>query len=286
MANIQLEAFGELFISQNAILRFKNHDYFCPFDSSIEICDKPTRGTLRYGNCSAKVGDNKRIICPRRFYENNYRILKEIKEFIWKNKKRVDCYDELAVNVRTPEGDSFHYGNLDWIIVDRSNMDDFCGIEIQTDATTGTGKFKKGIEDLLSENLSSHYGFGLNTLASFKGFLPQFIFKGQLFEDWKRPYCAVIQDELWNKFIKKFRIRYKKISSYTNETFLFFVYNFEQIPLKNKYRIGNPTVYSTRWIDLLFSFSVESDLLLDLEDIKTRIESKISTKQPIVSFLK
>ncbi|KPK90741.1 hypothetical protein AMJ80_08045 [bacterium SM23_31] len=284
MANIQLEAFGEPFESQNAIDRFRNNNYLCPFDNRVEKCDKPNRGSLRYGNCSAKVGDNKRIICPRRFYENNYRILKEIKEFIWQNGNTIDCYDELGVNVRTSEGDSFHYGNLDWILVDRSNIKDFCGIEIQTDATTGTGKFKNGIEDLLRGNLSSHYSFGLNTLASFKGFLPQFIFKGQLFDDWKRPYCAVIQDELWEKFIRKFRIRYKEISNYTTETFLFFVYNLDYSNSRNKYKIGSPTVYSTRWIDLLFSFSVESDLLLDLEDIKTKIENKINSKDPIVSF--
>ena len=247
MGNIQLEAFGELFHSQNAIDRFENKNYACPFDNRIVQCDKPNRGSLRYGNCSAQVGNNKRIICPRRFYEDNYRILKEIKEFIWQNGDQIDCYDELGVNIRTSEGDSFHYGNLDWILVNQTNSKDFCGIEIQTDSTTGTGQFKNGIEDLLNKNLSDNYKFGLNTLASFKGFLPQFIFKGQLFDDWKKPYCAVIQDEFWEKFIRKFRIRYKEITKYSTETFLFFVYNFEFSNASKKYRFGSPKIYSTPW---------------------------------------
>lgn len=230
MGNIQLEAFGELFQSQNAINRYKKKNYSCPFDKRIKTCDKPNRGQLKYGNCSAKVGHYKRIICPRRFYENNFKILKDIKNFIWQNGDTVDCYDELGVNIRTAEGDSFHYGNLDWILVNQEKTSDFCGVEIQTDSTTGTGQFKTGIDDLLSGKLSESYAFGLNTLASFKGFLPQFIFKGQLFDDWKRPYCAVIQDELWDKFIKKFRIRYKEIKRFTTETFLFFVYSLESIP--------------------------------------------------------
>jgi len=284
MGNIQLEAFGELFQSQNAIERYIKKNYSCPYDNRIASCDKPNRGQIRYGNCSAKVGHHKRIICPRRFYENNFRILKDIKYFIWQNGDTVDCYDELSVNIRTAEGDSFHYGNLDWILVNREFISDFCGVEIQTDSTTGTGQFKNGIDDLLSGKLSENYAFGLNTLASFKGFLPQFIFKGQLFDDWKRPYCAVLQDELWEKFIKKFRIRYKEIELFTTETFLFFVYSLEFDPTANKYKLGSPKIYSTRWIDLLFSFSVESDLLIDLDDIRKRIENKISRNNPIITI--
>ncbi len=285
MANIQLEAFGELFQSNNALVRFQNKNYSCPFDNRIDQCNKPNRGSLRYGNCSAKVGDYNRIICPRRFYVNNYRILQEIKNFIWNDGISIDCYDELGLNIRTSEGDSFHYGNLDWILINQNCSKDFCGIEIQTDATTGTGKFKQGITDLLNNNLSDSYSFGLNTLASFKGFLPQFIFKGQLFDDWKKPYCAVMQDELWYKFIRKFRIRYKEITSYSTETFMFFIYSFNYNSSTNRYDIENLRVFSTRWIDLLFSFSVESDLLLDLNDIRSRIERRIDTKDPIISFV-
>ncbi|MBL7075539.1 hypothetical protein ISS37_09920 [candidate division KSB1 bacterium] len=284
MGNVQLEAFGELFQSQNSINRLRNNDFVCPFDNRIDICNKPNRGSLKYGNCSAQVGKSKRIICPRRFYESNYQILKETKNFLWPDDINIDCYDELGINIRTSNGDSFHYGNIDWVLVNRQNSSDFCGIEIQTDSTTGTGAFRKGIKDLLNGNLTDNYKFGLNTLASFKGFLPQFIFKGQLFDDWKRPYCAVIQDELWEKFIKKFRIRYKEITTYSTETFLFFVYSLEYNPTENKYHIGSHKIYATRWIDLLFSFSVEKKFLLDLDDIKRRIQKKMKRRQPIITF--
>lgn len=284
MANIQLEAFGELFQSEIAKQRFQTRNYSCPFDIRISTCDKPNKGDLRYGNCSAQAGDAKRIICPRRFYEGNYRILKDIKEFIWQDNITVNCYDELKIKSRTIDNESFDYGSLDWILVNRNNNSDFCGVEIQTDATTGTGEFKRGIEEFLNNNLADSYQFGLNTLASFKGFLPQFIFKGQLFDDWKRPYCAVMQDELWVKFKEKFRIRYREISSYTTETFLFFVYSLEFDTQNNRYKIGNYKVYASRWIDLLFSFSVESKLLLDLNDIKSHIERKIERYSPIISI--
>lgn len=282
MSNVQLEAFGELFNSNGGKNRYLQRIYNCPFDSRIIKCDKPNTGTIKYGNCSAQVGTNKRIICPRRFYENNFNILKDIKNFIWGRKPKIDCYDEMGIRVKTDEGETFHYGNLDWLLVKKGYIEDFCGVEIQTDATTGTGAFAKAIEDLKHNKLRSSYNFGLNTLASFKGFLPQFIFKGQLFDDWKKPYCAVFQDELFDKFVKKFRIRYREINNYNTETFLFFIYELLLNSTNNRYGIKLKKVYSSRWIDLLFSFSVESDLLIDFTEIKNKIQNKISSSSPIL----
>jgi hypothetical protein len=284
MAKTQLEAFGEIFNSKGAIQRFRNRNYACPFDRRISDCDKPNRGPLKYGNCSAEVGNQKRIICPRRFYENNYKILRQIKSFIWGEDTIINGYYELNIQMRTADGDKFHYGNLDWVLVNNDNHGDFCGVEIQTDSTTGTGAFKTAIDDLLNNNLRTTYNFGLNTLASFKGFLPQFIFKGQLFDDWKKPYIAVIQDELWLKFKSKFRIRYKPITKYTSETFLFFVYSLVFNVQSGKYELSNPQVYSSRWIDLLFSFSVENELLVDLNGAVQRIEKKIDNIEPFITM--
>lgn len=282
MSNVQLEAFGEPFNSEKAKERFRKKHFECPFDKRIELCNKPNKGELRYGNCSAKVGQNNRIICPKRFYEDNFKILRQVKNFIWDEKASLEAYDELSLRTETSEGDSFHYGNIDWILVNPADCNDFCGIEVQTDATTGTGKFSEGIKDLMNGTLKDSYNFGLNTLATFKGFLTQFIFKGQLFDDWKKPYIAIIQDELWDKFINKFRIRFKEIDQYTTETFIFFVNSLEYDNAANKYFSGTPRIYSTRWIDLLFSFSVESDLLFDLSRMLEKIENKVSRNSPII----
>lgn len=316
MANIQLEAFGELFTSTTAIQRFREEDYSCPFDSRISICDKPNKGNLRYGNCSAQVGHYKRIICPRRFYHGNYRILREVRDFIWGRERPADAYDEVKLQTRTSTGDSFSYGSLDWMLVSQNidesfdnaqktmgytqkadkkgeesresnitdNEIDLIGVEIQTDATTGTGKFREAIKDLLSNNLQSHYAFGLNTLASFKGFLPQFIFKGQLFDDWKKPYVAVIQDELWDAFKLKFRIRYREVENYTTETFLFFVYKLELNSIKNKYEIQLDKVYTSRWVDFLFAFAVKNELLIDYSTAESIVREKMRRYSPRITL--
>lgn len=285
MANIQLEAFGEIFNSNIAINKFRNREYSCPFDSRIPKCDKPNRGPIRYGSCIAKVGTNKRIICPRRFYQGNYKVLRDIRDFIWGDKP-AKAYDEVGFQKETQEGDKFYYGNMDWIIVPQGDNKDseFIGVEIQADSTTGTGKFKEGIDDLLSNSLQEHYAFGLNTLASFKGFLPQFIFKGQLFDDWKKPYVAVIQDELWNAFKSKFRIRYREITDYSTETFLFFVYKIELNSITNRYEIQLSNIYTSRWIDFLFAFAVENELLINYDEALSKIRRKISRSHPKITF--
>ena len=80
--------------------------------------------------------------------------------------------------------DRFDYGNLDWVLTPVDDPNRFIGIAIQSDAVaTGTGSLGVAIQDLLNDTLlKDSYTFGLNTPSSFKGFLPQFIFKGQLFD--------------------------------------------------------------------------------------------------------
>ncbi len=178
--------------------------------------------------------------------------------------------------------DKFDYGNLDWIMTDCEDADRFIGVEIQSDSTTGTGSFADAIDDLLNNRLQESYTFGLNTMASFKGFLPQFIFKGQLFDEWKMPYVAVMQDELWEKFVSKFRIQSHMIDKYTTETFLFFIYSLKKS--NDGYHIIMNKVMATRWVDLLLSFAVDGKLLINYNEVKEIIKRKIDKYEPISTF--
>ncbi len=281
MTNRQLEAFGEKFDSDVAKARFRNRDYGCPFDRRIVQCDKPNRTASKYGNCSACLGDRNRIICPRRFYEDDYKILHEIRDFIWGSEVQTDARNEVKLAKKT-DNERFDYGNLDWILTPVRDPNRFIGVEIQSDATTGTGSFATAIDDLLNDRLKKSYTFGLNTLASFKGFLPQFIFKGQLFDEWKMPYIAVMQDELWEQFTSKFKIQTHEIKSYSTETFMFFLYSL--VEEDKRYRIRRKKIMATRWVDLLFSFAVDGNLLINYEDAKKIIGAKINKSDPVSTF--
>lgn len=282
MTKRQLEAFGEIFNSKESKKRFQAGNYLCPFDKRIDSCDKPNRSKQKYGNCSACLGDKNRIICPRRFYENDYQVLRDIRNFIWGEQTQIDAYDEVKLS-KTMKSERFDYGNLDWVLTSCVNQDKFIGVEVQSDATTGTGSFKDAINDLLNDTLKEDYRFGLNTLASFKGFLPQFIFKGQLFDEWKMPYVAVMQDELWEQFISKFRLQAHQIDEYSTETFLFFIYSLKKSN-GGKFHVQKKKVMATRWVDLLFSFAVDGKMLINYKEARKIIKTKIEGYAPISTF--
>ena len=96
-----LEVFGERFGNAESRRRFLEEDYGCPFDRHIEKCVKPNNRSNKTGSCSLQRGDQTRIICPHRFYEESHRILGEVRDFIWGASIEARAYPEIGL--------SFHY---------------------------------------------------------------------------------------------------------------------------------------------------------------------------------
>ena len=277
-----LEMFGAVYGSDESRRRFKESDFACPFDPGFKngLCDKDIRGANmpnQSGNCSIIDQKGTHIICPRRFYEDNYRILHEVRDFIWGDSPAL-VYQELKL-----KGPSVGYGfgSLDWLIIRKGSINDFIGVEFQSNATTGTGGVGRAIRDLLEGSPGRGYGVGANSLDTIKRFMTQFIFKGQLFDDWKMPYVAVIQDRLWKVMENKFRIRSRAVTKYGGETFMFFIYALERDG--TAYSLRRIAVRSGRWIDFLFAYAVDTELLPLREDMERLIEAK-AKKQPILTL--
>lgn len=277
-----LEIFGEVYGSAKSRLRFMEQDYACPFDPGLKdcLCNKNIRGAGlpdRSGNCSLIDQEGTHIICPHRFYDDGYRILREVKDFVWGD---APAYVHKELKLRGKAAD-FGFGSLDWLITRRDSGSDFIGVEIQSNATTGTGGVRRAIEHLLDNKPGSGYGVGVNSLDTVKRFMTQFIFKGQIFDDWKMPYVAVIQDRLWDVMVKKFRIRSRAVTTYGGETFLFFIYALEEDGAA--YTLRRTAIRSGRWIDFLLAYAVDTELLLARNDVVRRIETK--TKEPPILTL-
>lgn len=267
--------FGEVYGSAESQRRFKEQDYTCPFDSKIKdgLCDKKMRSAgseFRTGNCSLKAKEDIHIICPHRFYEDNYRILREVRDFIWGD---MSAYVHKELKLKGKAAD-FGFGSLDWLITKKDGGKDFIGVEIQSDATNATGGIGRAINDLLDGNPRRGYGVGPNSSDTVKRFMTQFIFKGQLFDDWKMPYVAVIQKPLWDAMIGKFRIKHRTTTEYGGETFLFFIYDLERDG--STYTLRRTAIESGRWIDFLFAYAVDTSLLLTRGEVDRLIETKMS----------
>ena len=277
-----LEMFGEVYGSAESRRRFRDHNYTCPFDSKIKdgICDKKMRNAepkFRTGNCSIHAKENTHIICPHRFYEDNYRILREVRDFVWGDTP-AHVHKELKLKGK---GADFGFGSLDWLIIRSDGGSDFIGVEIQSDATNATGGIGRAIKDLMEGKPGSGYGVGANSSDTVKRFMTQFIFKGQLFDDWKMPYVAVIQKPLWDAMVGKFRIKHRTTTEYRGETFLFFIYDLEQDG--STYTLRRTTIESGRWIDFLFAYAVDTSLLLTRGDVDRLVETKMKGP-PVLTF--
>ncbi len=281
MAKI-LELFGEPYDSDASRKRFMIKNYDCPYDNRLNNrkgskagCAKTIKNVrdLRSGNCSLFIKDMGHIICPYRFYEDNYKVLKDVKNFVWGNDTSALAHDELKLTMGG-KNEGHNFGSLDWLITKNDNSGDFIGVEIQANSTTGTGAVTEAIKDLNTNKIKENYTVALNSLDTIKKFMTQFIFKGQLFDDWKMPYVAIIQDHLWDQLMSRFRIRAREVTEYHAETFMFFVYKFERTT--DRYQLVLDKVMSTRWIDFLFAYSVDPDNLISYESVIELINKKTS----------
>ena len=272
-----LEMFGEVYGSDESRRLLQENYTECPFDNRLDTCKKKSdrMGTRRVtGNCSLDMKGTGHVICPHRFYYDNFHILKEIKDFVWGSEVPAEAYDETKLS-KKKDGQNFNFGNLDWLLARTDDDKRFIGVEVQANNTSNTGSVQNAIQDLIGGTIKNNYNVNTNTLDSVKKFTTQFIFKGQLFDDWKMPYVAVLQDELWNYLKDKFKIRSRHIDKFSDQTFLFFIYKLQKDDLTGKYVLKRTDIRTSRWIDFLMAYAVDTEMLLDRDDAYKIIDQKM-----------
>lgn len=219
-------------------------DYKCPFIKSK--CTKQSR-LLSYplGVCSAWHLDTPRIICPNRFYFEESKLLKEASKLFLKTEE---------INL-VPEVNISGYGHVDWVAYtfNSKRITDFCGIEICSDSTTGTGELVKALEDFVAmDKIEERYNYGLNTYNTIKLSFTQVMNKGQVFEKWGKKYIWILQDVLFENLVKRFNLDIKE--SLDENQIIF--YTVELIPEDNNlYKIKQSKVFSTNILELLKAYS-------------------------------
>ena len=198
-----------------------------------------------------------------------------MRDFIWGKGVPTKAYKEVRLTSESAHGE-YTFGDIDWILIDARDPSNFIGVEVQADGSTSSGKILDAISDMVEGRpLKDSYAFGFNTFDTFKTFLTQMIFKGQLFDEWKVPYVAVVQDEVWEAFNKKFRVRASEIDEYGNETFLFFTYKF--VERDGKYELEFDRVRTFRWVELLFAYAIDPSLLISLKSMHGKVRRKMKT---------
>lgn len=183
--------------------------YSCPFmsnpDKSVR-CTKQSR-LISYpmGVCSVDYGGEAIALCPKRFLEG-YKPFTRIAQFNFGTTNNIIRFDEVGV----PK-----VGNFDFVLVKHKPMsdeiEDFAAVEFQTGETTGTGKLVGALKEYANGmNITENtYKFGMNYADIWKRTFTQILNKGILMERWKHKIYWVIQEPVYNYFLKRYNLSLK-----------------------------------------------------------------------------
>ena len=202
----------------------------CPFVKGQ--CGKTNHNqTLVYGTCSVTTGKAKRevIICPKRLYADNYRVLSDAANAVWGDialvaggtiselREGALAYNECAIAFGQNSGREVTINSngklsLDWVIQRYVRVgnnlvpQDYIGIEVQSIDITGNYRDNwQAYNDIKfgpHPNMIPNSGHGLNWANVHKRLIPQIIRKGNVYSFTKRcsGFFFILPDLVYEKF--------------------------------------------------------------------------------------
>jgi hypothetical protein len=191
----------------------------CPFTNTH--CIKTNHdNSIVYGTCSVTTPYGACVICPNRFYENGYEVLRRISktafggdigfllygEFVSQRKTVADCVVALGQN----SGKEVKVGrqlSMDWVLakIQDNKLVEYVGVEVQSIDITGNYRdawyaYKNLLPSSKSTPQSAH---GLNWANVHKRLIPQIIRKGRVYEKSKyvnKGLYFIVPDIVYRKF--------------------------------------------------------------------------------------
>jgi hypothetical protein len=214
--HLPVEIFGYVPDDKSLAAQMIRSERRCPFVDAPCI-KKPYRTSkLANGSCTVSHLGEPNVICPLRFLENGRSaLLTEAAHYLGTEGKIV-LIPEISLGR--------NIGRMDWIAArlgPSGNVEDFIGIEIMANQTTSTGPLTDALQEFenTGEFSKSHYGYGLNTYMQVKTFFTQALVKGNIFEAWGKTLVWVMQDALFDNWMKRINL---KLSSTQNGSYIAF----------------------------------------------------------------
>ena len=171
----------------------------CPFFD--QTCTKTGKGKYNpTGICSIGRGKPRQnyIVCPKRFYEDNFRVLSEISRLSFKETPDTEVY-------RIGDVPIYGAGKVDWILVqsEGNHILDFVGVEVQAVDITGTvSNVHEAILEQRSPLPKDRYGLNFANVA--KRLISQLVEKGRYFNSWGVPVFVVLQDLIFERIVERY----------------------------------------------------------------------------------
>lgn len=246
----------------------------CPFTNSLCTKIRKSQPDVTIGTCSVSHGrDNMSVmICPNRLLERGQVFL--------------DCIHLLTLH---EPGNELHVvpevvipgGTVDFFLVSTRNdrVVDFAAVELQTLDTTGTVwpsrqkiLFERGL--LTEHDAEDGRSYGMNWKMTAKTILIQINHKIHTLESLNRHLVLVIQSHLLEYMQREFRFDHIG-NARLGDSAQFHVYSLGRRQ-NNSFQLNLDARLSTNADGIVASLGLQADPNVEMEQIISRLESKIS----------
>jgi len=273
--HLPVEIFG--FVPENRSEKAQEHrrSKKCPFIRTSCVKEQYRTEEPPTGSCMVSHLGKPHMICPKRFYEDGFRILWETVDSIFGSDVEAVLISEVSLRRREARK---KIGVVDWVAVklrSGEEIEDFIGIEVMADQTTSTGKLVEALKEFDKTNRFSktHYGYGLNTYMQVKTFFTQCLAKGRLFNRWSKKYVWIMQDVLFENWIDRFNLKLKR--GVDDENFIFKIYDPVYNEKMGRYQLNLKETYSATFELLLEAYAAPMVEIPDMNEFLVALRTKI-----------
>ncbi|HEX2906155.1 MAG TPA: NotI family restriction endonuclease [Phototrophicaceae bacterium] len=267
---------GQVAVDWNSIIQ----QQYCPFLSRKCLKIRKSQPERSIGTCSVSYGvktQQKVIICPYRFLERQQIFL--------------DCLHLLTLH---EPGNELHKiaeveipgGSVDYFLVSARNhkIVDFVGIELQAVDTTGTiwperQQFLRSVGVEVEQDFDLDKGYGMNWKMTAKTTLVQLHHKVETFEQLKKHFVLVLQENLLNYMQREFNFSHIQAAR-LGDTMHFHAYGLQFD--NHEYRLGLASRSSTDAAGITTALGLQVSANVELEVILETLQRKLSSSNLLI----
>lgn len=194
------EVFGFPIENQDSRAKRYRKQKLCPFNNKVPNCTKD-KANNPLGVCSIWHNDTSIITCPTRFRED-WLIIENAAKFAFGTKATWTSLSEIKLVDKNGQS----AGNIDFVLVqynEKGKLVDFASLEVQ--GVYISGNLRNPFEEYLkkqSKNFEWPKGYNYPKpdylSSSRKRLIPQMLYKGGIFQTWKKKQTVALQKSFFN----------------------------------------------------------------------------------------
>lgn len=198
------EVFGFPIINETVKAKRYRDQKLCPFNNKVPNCTKD-KANNPLGVCSVFHNNKPVITCPARFRED-WLIIENAAKFAFSEKNKWTSLSEIKLLDKNGQS----AGNIDFVLVaynDKGELIDFASLEVQ--GVYISGNLRNPFESYINNPTNKFtWNLGYNSpkpdylSSSRKRLIPQMLYKGGIFQTWKRKQVVALQKSFFDTLPK------------------------------------------------------------------------------------